>query len=197
MLRAVCSWFAEMAGVLVRRPGLALVMGVVLAGSASMMGAAGGLPGAFSSNLSDLDKYRFGVLLQDEPWAEGYSAAAKYKPFNGGESEYWVIFKGTVNPDSHVDSNAKPVAVKCLHIYGDKAQRDSVGLIPPHPYFLGFLLWPEVMVKCAQPGQPFVIEHWGEVRERATAWVAAHPSPPFKFHAPHELDPGKSRPHYY
>lgn len=171
MLRAVCSWFALMSGRLIRHKGLAVLVGVALiAGGVWMMSVVGGLPeirlAQFfasadedicgpndSSGRCELPLMQARVrktlekIMHDQVWAEGYSPL-KYKDTGELDGKYWVIFRGTKETGSHVDEDGTPITVLCLHLYAEPVRDDSTGLIAPHPYFFGFLMWHEVLVKC-------------------------------------------------
>lgn len=91
--------------------------------------------------------------LRKQPWTEGDLAPHIEKldvPFEPGVSSwFWVIFRGTTETGSHVDEKGQPITARCMHVHAQRAKSDvAVGLLKPHPYFLGFLMWPEITIYC-------------------------------------------------
>jgi hypothetical protein len=151
-------WFI---GTLLRPKVFAALTGVVLiAGGAWMIAAAGGaqiqLPGIFrivarpnppvTDKDREEDKAAFVQMMKNQVWAEGYSPLIRKD--SGPRLYYWAIFWGTREIGSHVDQDGKPFPVLCLHLYSERVRRDDVGMVAPHPYFLGLMIWPEALAKC-------------------------------------------------
>jgi hypothetical protein len=154
--RAVCSWLSYTVGrLVVRRHALAWLAALLMIGGGTwIMTGGGGVPQSFpwarssAQNFGQEDAKAFEIMMKEQVWAEGYSPLINeiHRPYY--EGNYWAIFRGTVENGTHVDDTGKPITVLCLHLYAQRVQYDGVGRLTPHPYFMGFLVWPEVLAKC-------------------------------------------------
>jgi hypothetical protein len=113
----------------------------------------------WACSLKEEEALGFIEIMNVQYWAEGYSpvtaktVAARWSQHNKKWSmvKDWTIFWGTVETGAVVGGDNKPVTTLCLHMYAKRAQEQEEGserYIVPHPFFLGFLVWPEVLVKC-------------------------------------------------
>ncbi|MBV8092689.1 MAG: hypothetical protein JO110_05575 [Acetobacteraceae bacterium] len=143
-------WFVAVVGDLGRSfagwgKTLALLIAlVVIGGGAWIATQSFGGPLEFG-RANDETSREFERIMSEQAWAEGESPVES-------SHHWWVIFRGTVDR-SHVSFNGKPEINVCLHLYAKKQERDAVGTRPPHPYLLGFLIWPEVMMDCTFVGK--------------------------------------------
>jgi hypothetical protein len=162
---AVCVWLAEIAGWLLRPRVLGVLVGFIAAGvwingGVSLAGIH--WPEWPQGSVAKDDAEAFNLFMKQQQWAEGYTEVAlrewpgkpalKMGDFSPAVV-YWVIFRGTFRETSSVvDKDGKPLQEFCLHLYAKRAVHQAGGFEAPHPYFLGFLTWPEVLVKCRWPG---------------------------------------------
>jgi hypothetical protein len=81
-----------------------------------------------------------------ERWGEGYS---KPVVVTAAGENYWAILYGDTDT-SHTDSQARPVTLRCLHLYAAPAIAESDSFREPKPFglFGWWLKWPERAALC-------------------------------------------------
>jgi hypothetical protein len=67
---------------------------------------------------------------------------------------YWVVVRGNVDAQSHVDAQGHPVERHCLQLFASKAEADAGAFVTPSPYvaFGIWLKWPQRAAECRMPG---------------------------------------------
>jgi hypothetical protein len=94
----------------------------------------------------------FRDALSRTKWTNGDTPPAVWH-VNG--VDYWIVFRGAVDADSHADARGHPVERHCLELYAREAVIDAGAYLTPSPYLAGgfWMKWPQRAVECRMPGK--------------------------------------------
>ena len=129
---------------------VALVAGLAVGGWRWWSGnAVPDVSAAASPALSSLDA-AFLDLLKREAWGEGDSPP---RLANVEGVQYWIVLRGSLDPDSHVNAAGHALERRCLRLFASEAVPDAGAYLTPAPYFVWWMKWPQRAAECRLAGR--------------------------------------------
>ena len=117
------------------------------------VGAFKTVPAVWAWSSSPADNKAFQLIVQAEPWREGWThPAVKYVD---GRGEYWIVYEGKVDGKNYADEAGKPIEKHCLHLYASPASRIFKDYLRPDAFdWRGAIKWPELGMYCSRAPRP-------------------------------------------